>query len=263
MAKDRGVEQRIRIAEHYKDWAHESIYRDLISFERHLAELSSVIVLVLESPGAIAELGLFSAIDEFKSKLLIIIETDHYTSPSFIKLGPIDFLEKIHNNFAECHRWTAEVDRKMVFDPKAAQELQPDLAGAVLDRIKKPTSERLYKSDGWLDTALLICDFISLKSALTIREIRGIFEGFGYSKQESEIKQILFILERVGLLVMEPKGEQRFYVSIEPRQFFKFQVLDPSFDIDRYRIDTLLTHERTDKKRFRAILEARRRHAKR
>ncbi len=56
----------VRIAEHYKDWSHDSIYRDLVSFERHVAELSSVIVLVLESPGSIADLGLFSVIDEFK-----------------------------------------------------------------------------------------------------------------------------------------------------------------------------------------------------
>jgi hypothetical protein len=58
LAKDSAVEKRIRVAEHYKDWSHDSIYQDLVSFERHLAELSSVIVLVLESSGSIAELGL-------------------------------------------------------------------------------------------------------------------------------------------------------------------------------------------------------------
>ncbi|MHB8565222.1 MAG: retron St85 family effector protein, partial [Acidiferrobacteraceae bacterium] len=70
LAKSDDIGRRIRVAEHYKDWAHDSIYRDLVSFEKHLAELSSVIVLVLESPGALAELGLFSAIDEFREKLL-------------------------------------------------------------------------------------------------------------------------------------------------------------------------------------------------
>jgi hypothetical protein len=66
LAKDSVVKKRIRVAEHYKDWSHDSIYQDLVSFERHLAELSSVIVLVLESSGSIAELGLFSVVEEFQ-----------------------------------------------------------------------------------------------------------------------------------------------------------------------------------------------------
>jgi hypothetical protein len=96
LVKHRDIDGRIRVAEDYKDWSHDAIYRDLVSFERHLAELSSVIVLALESPGSIAELGLFSVIEEFKNKLLVFIETDHYQSDSFIRLGPIDYLEKIY-----------------------------------------------------------------------------------------------------------------------------------------------------------------------
>src|SRR5688572_25745964 len=75
LAKNDTDERRIRMAEHYKDWAHDSVYHDLVLFERHLAELSSVIVLMVESPGAIAELGLFSAVDEVRDKLLVFIDT--------------------------------------------------------------------------------------------------------------------------------------------------------------------------------------------
>lgn len=263
LTKDANIERRIRVAEHYKDWAHDSIYKDLVSFERHLAELSSVIVLVLESAGSIAELGLFSVIDAFRSKLLVFIETSHYTTSSFIKLGPIDFLEKIHQNTAECHRWAATVGLDRSFDPKAAQALQPDLAEAVLKRAGKPAPERAFQPDTWLDGALLLCDFLNLYSALTLREIKSLYEGFGYSKSEAEIKQILFLLERVGLLAMEPKGDQRFYVSIEHRLFLKFHLRDNTFDLARFRSDTLELYEREDKKRFRAIREARDRHVER
>lgn len=257
LVKNDHIEQRIRVAEHYKDWSHDSMYKDLVSFERHLAELSSVIVLVLESPGSIVELGLFSVIEEFQSKLLIFIESDHYRSNSFIKLGPVDYLEKTHNNFAECHRWL----KNSVFDPSAALNLQKELAEAVVNRIKKPTSEHIFEPNRWLDTALLVCDLLNLNSALTIRELKTLFKGFGYDKSETDIKQILFLLEKVGFIVMEPKGDQRFYVSLEARQFFKFHISDQSFDLDRFRIDTLTHYESEDKKRFRAIQEVRTRHA--
>ena len=259
LAKDGETEKRIRVAEHYKDWSHDSIYRDLVSFEQHLAELSSVIVLVLESPGSIAELGLFSILEAFQRKLLIFIETDHYKSASFIKLGPVDYLEKMHSNSAECHRWMEKIGHHIQFDSKAAQDLQPDLAEAVLKRAGKAEPEHTFRHSSWLDTALLICDFLNLCSALTLREMRGILDKLGHVKTESELKQFLFILEKVELIAVEPKGDQRFYVGIEDRQFYRFHLREGTVDFSRFRADQLTKYEKEDKKRFKAIQEVRRR----
>lgn len=255
------LEQRIRIAEDYKDWAHDAIYRDLVSFETHLAELSSVIVLILESPGSLAELGLFSIISEFQKKILIIVDTTHYQSNSFIRLGPIDFLEKIHENPVECHRWLRDEGRHLRFDAQAARELQPELADAIRQRASRPTPERVFNPNHWLDGALLTCDLLSLCSALTLRELKTILEALGCPRNESEVKQILFVLERVQLISMEPKGDQRFYISRCDKEFVRLNVTDESFDLNRFRSDLLEKYERDEKKRFRAIQEARRRYA--
>jgi hypothetical protein len=133
LVKDPQIDARIRIAEDYKDWSHDSIYRDLVSFESHLAELSSVIVLSLESAGSIAELGLFSVINAFHDKLLVFIESSHYQSPSFIKFGPIDYLEKAHNNNANCQKWLKKQNGQWIFDPDAASQLQAEMAEAILE----------------------------------------------------------------------------------------------------------------------------------
>lgn len=261
LVKHRDIDGRIRVAEDYKDWSHEAIYRDLVSFERHLAELSSVIVLVLESPGSIAELGLFSVIEEFKRKLLVFVETDHYQSDSFIRLGPIDYLEKIHENTAECHRWTLGSGRLAAFDPAAAEQLQPELAEAVRNRAASPTPERIFDPKIWLDGALLVCDLLGLCSALTLRELRQLLGGLGCTRTETEVKQLVFLLQRVGLIAMEPKGDQRFYVSILDKQHVHFALLDKTFDAMRFRSDLLAHYEKTDRKRFRAIQDVRRRNA--
>lgn len=50
---------QITLAEEFKDWIHDSVYKDLLDFENDIAHISSLIVIVLESPGALAELGLF------------------------------------------------------------------------------------------------------------------------------------------------------------------------------------------------------------
>jgi len=261
LGKDRALERRIRVAEDYKDWSHEATYRDLVSFERHLAELSSVIVLVLESAGSIAELGLFSVIDEFKKKILIFVETSFYQNESFIKLGPIDYLEKFHDNPAECHRWMEGKGGLARFDSDAAEQLQPELAEAVRIRATKLTSERLFDSKTWLDGALLVCDLLSLCAALTLRELRDLLNELGCVRTESEVKQIVFLLQRVGLIAMEPKGDQRFYVNIVEKQYVTFALRDKNFDVMRFRSDILTLYSKTEKKRFRAIQDVRKRHA--
>ncbi|MCY1374948.1 hypothetical protein D9M69_623230 [compost metagenome] len=98
-------------------------------------------------------------------------------------------------------------------------------------------------------------------SALTLRELKATLEALGCPRTESEIKQILFVLERVQLISMEPKGDQRFYISRREKEFVKLNITDPSFDLNRFRSDLLEKYEKEDKKRFRAIQEARRRHA--
>ncbi|MHC9143368.1 retron St85 family effector protein [Pseudomonas aeruginosa] len=261
LVKHPDLEERIRIAEDYKDWSHDSIYRDLVSFETHLAELSSVIVLILESPGSLTELGLFSIIDEFKKKLLVIVDSTHYQSNSFIRLGPIDFLEKNHGNSAECHRWLRGEGRRLHFDAQAAKELQPELAEAIRLRASRPSPERLFNPTLWLDGALLTCDLLSLCSALTLRELKAMLEALGCPRSESEIRQTLFVLERVRLISMEPKGDQRFYISRHDKGFVRLHITDDNFDPSRFRSDLLERYEKEDKKRFRAIQEARRRHA--
>lgn len=260
LAKDDCFEKRIRVAEDFKDWSHEATYRDLVSFERHIAELSSVIVIVLESAGAIAELGLFSAIEEFNTKLLVFVETQHYQADSFIRLGPIEYLEKTHANLAECHRWT-KLDSRFAFDPVAATELQADLASAIRGRASKPTPERLFNSSGWLDMAFLVCDILSLYSALTLRELRHLITSLEVECNETSLKQTLFLLERVRLVVMEPKGDQRYYVCLDERQFIRFSLKGESgLDFMRFRTDLLAEYAKTDKKRFRVIQEVRTRY---
>lgn len=261
LAKDPDIELRIRVAEDYKDWSRDAIYRDLISFETQLAELSSVIVLVLESAGSIAELGLFSGISEFNKKLLIFVDTDHYKSESFIRLGPIDYLEKVHGNLAECHHWTRSQGFRAVFDPDLATDLQLELADSVRQRASQAVPERPLNPTGWLDSALLICDLLGLCSALTVRELRQLLDGLGIVCSENDLKQTLFLLERVGLLAMEPKGDQRFYVNINTRQFVRLGVNEGPFDLMRFRADILSEYEKRDKKRFRAIQEVRRKYA--
>lgn len=83
----------------------------------------------------------------------------------------------------------------------------------------------------------------------------------GCERTESEVKQIIFILERLELIAMEPKGNQRFYIAIKNKEYVKFSYRDDHFDSIRFRMDLLSKYQKEDIKRFRAIQEARKRYA--
>ncbi|WP_152529086.1 retron St85 family effector protein [Stutzerimonas azotifigens] len=67
------------LAEHFKDWVADSVYHDLVTFEDDLASISSLVVLILESPGALTELGLFARHDYLSKKLHVIVNDHHYS----------------------------------------------------------------------------------------------------------------------------------------------------------------------------------------
>ena len=151
--------------------------------------------------------------------------------------------------------------RLAAFDPVAAEDLQPELAEAVRARASSPAPERPFAPDRWLDGPLLVCDLLGLCSALTLRELRQLLTDLGCPRTETEVKQLLFLLQSVDLIAMEPKGDQRFYVGIEDRQHFQFALRDKTFDTMRFRSDLLNYYDREDKKRIRVIRDVRGRSA--
>lgn len=70
---------------------------DLLRLENLLAKSVHVIVIVLESPGAIAELGAFANHEELKRRLVVIVDQKYKKDKSFIMLGPVRMLKKTNN----------------------------------------------------------------------------------------------------------------------------------------------------------------------
>lgn len=67
---------------------------DLLELENMLAENVHAVVILLESPGAIAELGAFSNHEKLRDRLVVVVDIKHRRDRSFIMNGPINFLER-------------------------------------------------------------------------------------------------------------------------------------------------------------------------
>ncbi|NOH14135.1 MAG: hypothetical protein HND51_21025 [Chloroflexi bacterium] len=67
--------------------------QDLISLESILAESVDVILIALESYGAVAELGVFSSHKELRKKIVCVVNREFKKDKSFINYGPLRLMK--------------------------------------------------------------------------------------------------------------------------------------------------------------------------
>ena len=244
----------IELAEDIKDWWRSDRYTDLITFESDIAELSGQIVIFLESPGAIAELGSFSQIASIQRKLLIFVDEQHSNIDSFIQLGPVKYLEEHFDGSVYYFRWINHDNPFQILD----QELIQDCDDEIIDIINSGFDTRNH-AEGY-DPAitrhqmLITADLIDIMFALTITEIIEYLKQFEITINKSRLKQYLFVLEYFDLIDIVKRGSSYFYVS-NSLQIFAEYYSDKKIDRQRLKFDILnfYRNKRTEERRYRVI----------
>ena len=109
LIKVRKIEGRIQaeivLAEYAKQIYRDTNYHDLISFEEDIAYLSSIVLLIAESAGSLAELGAFASTEGIREALRVVITTGHAEEDSFVRYGPIERLKKINSSNMAVFPW--------------------------------------------------------------------------------------------------------------------------------------------------------------
>lgn len=192
------------VPENYQDWKGLGKYKDLLAFEKDLGYLTDAVVVFLEGPGSFAELGAFSQIPSLASKLLVVIASEHHKDDSFISLGPVRSLVEQYGNESIC-----------VIPSAKNEDLEPDIA-LLTDRLtvkqlrtKKTEAFRANNEDHQIFAAL---DLIDLFMAVTREELEEALIHLGIHIDRTRVQQLLFLLEKVGLIVRVAYGDQSFYL---------------------------------------------------
>lgn len=240
------VAARLKLAEEIQDWFRDGTYRDLLTFEEHLAGLSAVIVLVVESPGAVAELGAFSMSDAFLDRLLVLVASVHYEAESFIRLGPIKRIENFAEDNVLVYDW-----HERDFSGRAVERydhLEPHI-GEVVEAIKKftapSTSERVFKPKESSHVMFLICELCDLFGALSRSEIAKYLDRLSLPLEHEVVARYLFLLEKCDLLRLKAHGHGRYYYAVDWTSRISFG-FNPGEHInkDRVRVDVASFYER-------------------
>jgi hypothetical protein len=193
------------LAENFEDW--KDGYSNLSDFENDIASISSLIVVILESPGSLAELGLFYANDKLRDKMIVVVHSTHHSAKSFIKLGLLSPLELNKEDSVLVY----EIDSSDIDNVEEAEiEELIDEVWAISDKIHKSL---LFDSANRGHRIFLVLQIIDLFVILTSGEIENYFFILGIEMTKSEIFSALYILRKFKLIYAEKRSSQIFYFS--------------------------------------------------
>ncbi|MBW8367782.1 MAG: retron St85 family effector protein [Arenimonas sp.] len=229
---------RLKLAEDIQDWYRGGTYSDLVTFEEHLASLSSVIVLVVESAGSIAELGAFSVTNAIADRLMALVSEAHFEEDSFIRHGPISRLESRTGRRVGVHPWhELGLGGRLVENFELIRDDVPAIVDEVRTFLTPATGEKVFKASDPSHPMLLICELCELFGALSENEIRDYLEIVRCGIVRETVSQYLFLLEKCGLLQQKARGNGRYYYAPGWRSHIVFGFSDGA-GVDRFRVAT-------------------------
>ncbi|MGY5618643.1 retron St85 family effector protein [Vibrio cincinnatiensis] len=230
-SKEKELYQDVILAEKFHDWLEDANINNLIDFEVLLAGLAAAVVLIVEGPGAHAELGAFSVMPQISSKLITIYNTNDVSDGqrTFIEWGPIKYLEKNEKTVLR-HEWGVNYQ---VANNTVSQVIENDvdfqslvnLIGyqLVTDIQEKSKQTSAFSKDNPSDMCLLVADLIYVFSALKLREIKSYINDYlKIDLEEKVLKEYLYSLKNLGLIKEKNAGAKYFLPTDKNQGFVKY-----------------------------------------
>ncbi|MDD1139240.1 retron St85 family effector protein [Pseudomonas sp. TNT2022 ID233] len=240
--------------EEIKSWQNDGVFKNLMDFESDLASICSLVVIILESAGAIAELGAFSQLQDLSRKLIVIVSDEFADAQSFINLGILRFIARDHDKGVKRYPWVVsrpkDIEPHVVSD--AIDDIKVELAG--LNKIQS------FNVNSEVHLTVLIYELITIFVALKESELIEAIEKFGRVVRRDVIRRKIFLLEKFRLVEPIKYSDSTFFAS-KNDSFHKIRLAlkgDGAIDPLRVRAECMAYYNETksERNRIRAIQKA-------
>lgn len=232
--KERLDDTWIILAEKARDALVESNFENLLDMEECVSAIVDAVVLIVESPGSICELGSFTKTDEIRKKLVAILSNEHYNTPSFITLGPKRYIEgRADGGVVEGVTWDLEDDHVIL--SQIAQD-------AILAECRQQVGANFAKQEAFDSGSLGHRIYIVLAIVFVFRsakfgEIRRCIDVLGLDIPDGDIRKFIDTLEVCGLLkTVRYTSKKIYYVPRINRIPFDFAFKAGTADADRNQL---------------------------
>ncbi len=189
-------------------WQEDAVFKNLVDFETELAAICSLVVVILESPGSIAELGAFSQLNELRDKLLVIKSADFSegeNKSSFINLGILRYLKETNSRSVKIFPWDIkkphEIDKNTIVDT----------INGIGESLAEIPETEVLKIEKESHATTVVCDLIRIFVALKKIEIVKYVSILGFELNKEQVHRKLFLLERFKLIKSVEYGGATYY----------------------------------------------------
>ncbi len=240
-------------AESIKEWNHYAIYPNLIDFELDLAKICKLIVLFVESPGSLVELGVFSAKYDIAKKLIVFIQDKFNNKDSFIEHGPVQYLNTLDDEPDRVYWYEWEFDSDSYLIPQSIEVEKQNILEDIADKFKRIKSDDISNDSlSWI--SLVICDLIYLFKAVIITELKDYLLNFSINLTNKQLNQYLFCLCKLELIIERKKSNVSYYLPcVDARRFLRLPLKSGKLDSVRLGAKVTEFYLKFDGKRSRVI----------
>jgi hypothetical protein len=234
------IAKRLKLAEEINDWFDQGVFSDLLELEEYLADLSDVIILFVESPGSIAELGAFATSDRVRPKILTIINSLH-PGRSFIADGPVRRLKSADPALVYSYAWDFEADRiNDETNIETLQDLSQELTRVLVERKLTANKEHKLNLKSPGHAMLVIADLIDIIGITSSREINDCLKALGQDVHRTVLIKYLFLLEKLRIVKKLDYSNQVYYVTRNKGPFIRYDFREEAELTDRDRAKALI-----------------------
>lgn len=217
------------IAENAMNWVDAKAFAsDFLELEEYFASVVNLILIISESPGALAEMGAFISNNFVKKKVLVAIEEQHYKENSFIRYGLLQNLQgkSVDPTYQICV--LPDVSEPTTGKVNITVEKKQEISLLIKSSIENFKTKTIkFDITKLYSRILLLFDVIFLSNALEKKDLFDFYyvllrTNFNSNKAllnkknfEKEFDRMLFILEKVKLLSKQIRGQKIFYTPTE------------------------------------------------
>jgi len=232
--------------EEIDSWHSDGVFKDLMSFEMELANICSLVVIVLESEGALVELGAFSQLPELSQNIIAICSSSYSEDPSFINLGVLRFIAAKNPSAVRNYPWD-------VCSPASiSADVVRDIVDDIREELDKKHRSQVFKGDRGGHVIVLVCELLRLFTALKESEIFEYLGILGLIISKSTLRGQLFLLCEFRIIKTHQYSDAVFYMRTdEVFHGFRFSFKADAFDLLRLKTHCLEYYESNTKHRNR------------
>lgn len=203
------------LAESFKDYFKENTYSDLLTFEKDILNISSVAVIILESPGALVELGLFCNNPLEIQKLFVVSDSELVNlEDSFIFLGPLNFIKEKSPNSSVSYPFDG-------FKKRGWKEID-FICGDFINKVTTIEKTQSYKDGNTGHLCFLIYEIVSITSPILLEEIEMCLLALDVTFDRRSIVRSIYLLQKLKLIKTYRYSSFKFYHSISEQRRAKF-----------------------------------------